>query len=153
MGFTLKFLAGEADALTEAFRGETYYKFDDPAVILAEADLSLHLEPRDLNLLSLEAGALAALPPTDLRSHLTVGVDDRDHGLLYVSAEWVAYFAAVPGGSAAMLSERWATRLREFYRQPQIVATESMVCSVSDLLALCERASVEHLPVVHVWWS
>lgn len=70
MGLTLKFFAGDDARLTEVFRGANYYKFNDPEVIFAEADLSLHIEPRDLDLLSMEAGRLTTQSPIDLRLQL-----------------------------------------------------------------------------------
>jgi hypothetical protein len=152
MGMTLKFLAGDEWALTEAFRGDAYFKFRAPQVILAEADFSLGLVPRDLNFLSLEAGPLAGLPPIDLRSQLTRGVDEMDHGLLPISKEWVAYIAALPLDSVTTLAERWAARMREFYQQPGILVTGDMKRAIRDLISLCQAACPEQVPVVHVWW-
>jgi hypothetical protein len=152
MGITLKFLSGDSDRLTEVFSGEAYYKFDDPGVIVAEADFSLHLQPRDLNLLSIAAGILTGQAPMDLRSQLTRGVDERDHGLLYVSKEWVAYMAAVPLSSVPELAESWAVGMRKFYNAENIVVTEAMIQALNDLISLCQQASPECVPVVHVWW-
>lgn len=138
--------------MTEVFRGDHYYEFNDPEVIVAEADLSLHIEPRDLNMLSMEAGRLTAQSPIDLRSQLTRGVDERDRGLLYVSKQWVSYMAAVPISSVSILAERWASRMRESYDTQDIVVTGAMTQALTDLIALCARACAERLPVVHVWW-
>jgi hypothetical protein len=154
MGLTLKFLAGDEHVLTEVFRGEEWYKYDvtNPDAVLAEADFSLHLQPRDLNFLSIEVGGITGAEPMDLRSHLSLGVDEKHRGLLRVSKAWVAYFAAVSEDSGPILAERWATKLRDFYQQPRIVVTDSMIRAINDLIVLCKQALPEQVPVVHVWW-
>jgi hypothetical protein len=152
MGLTLKFYIGDEPKLTEALRDADYRKLKDPGVILAEADFALHLEPRDLNMLSVEMGKVMGVLTMDLRSQLSVVVDKKDRGLLRVSKEWVAYVAGMPDDSATIVPEHWAASMRHFHGAPGLKVTDGMKKAVSDLIALCQRADRESVSVLHAWW-
>ena len=151
MGLTLEFIAGDKARLVTAFQECDLDAFDDPAIAVAKADLSLHILPKDLNTLSLVLAKFNGQSPIDLRSHLTVLADEAGAGMLDVDDKWVAYAAAVPSGRAAEISEAWAERMRMEYNDPDTQATESMRASVEDLISLCKTASQGKLSVVHAW--
>lgn len=151
MGLTLEFFAGDTQKLVTALQDNDLDAFDDPAIAVAKADLSLHILPKDLNTLSLAFAKFNAQHPIDLRSHLTVLVDEEGAGMLAVNEKWIAYVAAVPTEQAAAISEAWAEGMRKEYNDPSTLATEEMKESVADLIRLCKTARQNRLSVVHTW--
>jgi hypothetical protein len=58
MGLTLEFFMGDPAAIGPAIANVDFDTLDDSDIVEARADLSLHLEPQDLDTLSREAAAL-----------------------------------------------------------------------------------------------
>jgi hypothetical protein len=153
MSVTLVFLAGDPEQIAEATREVDYDKLDDPVLVKLRADLSLHIEPRDLNTLSQQFAAFSGNKPVDLRPYLKVGVDEEDRGLLTIEDDWVSYVASVPDGCADAIAQAWASKMREQYSDPDITATAEMKSSVEALITLCKTARKDLIPVVHIWMA
>jgi hypothetical protein len=151
MGLTLEFLVGDVEKMAEAIRECDYDLLDDPECVSLRADFSLHLEPRDLNYLSQQLAEFGGRAPMDLRSHLSVRVDEEDRGLLLVDRDWVSYVAAVPDSAPSAIADRWAAAMRQQYDDPELLPTDAMVASVSALVALCKTAHQHNVQVAHLW--
>jgi hypothetical protein len=151
MGLTLEFFAGDKQRLIAAFREMDFEALDDPTVAVAKADLSLHILPGDLNTLSTVLGEFNSRPAIDLRSHLTVVLDEEGAGMLLVDDPWVEYAAAVDSAEVEQIAEAWASAMRAQYNDPETQATPAMVKAVSHLIDLCKTAREKRLDVLHSW--
>lgn len=102
MGLSLIFCAGaDAEAPKKILKAlETVdYEALEP-LIARKADFSLHLIPRDLELLSQCAAPFSARKEAPFRAGLTCYLDEADRGLFIVSEEWEQYMAAIDPAKA-----------------------------------------------------
>jgi|ERR1019366_6990135 hypothetical protein len=152
MGLTLEFLTGDRGALIAAVKNADFDALYEPPACVCQADLSLHLIPRDLDLLSESLGEVAGLQPLSLRPFLVPAVDGEEGGAFDVKKTWVSYIAGCDESVAAAASERWAEKLRARHPDGEIELTEEMTGAVASLLALCKQAQIEGRDVVHVWF-
>ena len=158
MGMTLfEFIAGDKNKLATAVQSEDsdacFETLDDTTIARVRADVNLHIEPTDLNTLSSLFASVNHRPSTDLRSHLSVLVDEEDRGLLEVDRKWVSYVAAVPTDKVNAVADAWARAMSSQYNEPEIVVTDEMKASVNALIRLCQTAEQQDIPVVHVWMT
>ena len=151
MGLSLEFLLGDTESIIRAFAEEDFDILDEPGVVEASADLSLHIVPADLDRLSVCMARYSGLPATQLRPHLEVQVDEPDHGVLTVSSAWLQYAAAVPADQDRRLVEDWAAQMATDWTDPEIKVSEEALQMVSQFLALCRRANQEKRILVHTW--
>jgi len=151
MGLTLEFYQGDPDALALAFENAEFEVLDDPGVVARTADLSLHITPRDLNLLSLQVGRITGADPMELRPHLDIVVDEEDRGLLAVSASWVAYLAALKPSHVASLVSAWFEAMQREHGDSGIRVTPEATRGVRDLVDLCVAARLAGSSVMHAW--
>ena len=149
MGVTLEFVLGDPEAIRKAVEDLDLDRLDDPTVVEAKADLSLHVTPHDLDTLSEEFASVSGREAMALRPHLEVLFDDVDRGALLVDHHWIAYVADVPAARARTVTERWITRMSQEYEDPQIVVTDAAVQAVAEVASVCARAKEEGKPLVH----
>ena len=152
MGVTLEFRAGNKSRIADAVRGIDLDVLDNPNVTKFNANFSLHINPRDLDLLSEAIGESCSKQILQLRPFLTAIVDEVDRGALSICATWVAYVAAADLAKVQSISKRWAEKVAEEYPDEDIQLTTSMTEAVGSLLNLCKRAIAERIDVVHVWF-
>ena len=152
MALALEFYIGDSERIAEAIRTIELDQLNDPAVVRGKADLSLHITPQDLNLLSLQMGRVSGRPAIELRPYLDPIVDEEDRGLLSVDSTWVAYAAAVRAEQVDDLVNGWFRAMRLEYGDLETVVTDESRLAVRDLIALCKAASEDRQPVVHAWF-
>lgn len=151
MGLTLEFLLGDRDAIVSSFAEDDWDRLEADDVVYGRADLSLHIDPLDLDRLSRCMAGHSGKPSSDLSPHLEFAVDTEEGGAMLVSIEWVAYVAAVPEDRLSQLVSDWMAEMRREYNNPQIVVTDDAVKAVRDLWGLCRRALSTGGTLVHIW--
>ena len=152
MSLTLAFVTGDVTRIREAIVTEHPEALDEPAVVQNSADFSLHIQPSDLDLLSLAMHHHGdADAPLRLRPHLEVLVDEPDRGLLAVSADWVRYVAAVDPADAPELTRDWFGAMAREHGAGVADPSDDAVESVAALVDLCRAAIGAGADVYH-WW-
>ncbi|MEN8241006.1 MAG: hypothetical protein ABFS17_03715 [Chloroflexota bacterium] len=151
MGLTLEFFVGDVDAITNAIKYADLMRLDDPLVVEKKADFSLHLNPNDLNLLSLEVGIITREDPLLLRPYLSIIIDENDYGLLTVERKWIEYVAQIPSNQSEQLLTNWFTEMAKDYNDPDIIETDQGLKAIRDLVELCNYAIAADCQVVHYW--
>jgi hypothetical protein len=152
MGLTLQFLLGNANEIESAVRSVDLELLDDPSVVHQRADFSLHITPKDLDLLSRELRVVSDQSPIDLRPSLNVIFDDKDRGLLIVDESWTRFAASVAPETVKDVAENWARAMQVEYSDTNIKATPEMQQSILDLINLCKAASLSDMQVLHSWF-
>lgn len=154
MGLTLEFYLGNPRKITKAMCNHNFdLLYEDSNVVYQIADLSLHLSPKDLNLLSRQFGIHSQQSPIDLRPHLKVLIDEQDYGLLLVDSKWVKYAAKVSSDNLEIIVSGWFESLRQEYPNEEISITEEAKEAVQDLLELCKKATQKkRAEVLHGWF-
>lgn len=145
MGLSLMFHAGDESAFHAVLAAGEEVQAVAERLFDAHADFSLHLIPRDLDLLS------EIIAGRRLRPHLHPLTDSADGGLIGVAAEWVDAVANAPARPVEDLAEAWAEAMRDFHSQPTLAATPEMRRAIRDLLSLCQLAYARRLRVLHAW--
>jgi hypothetical protein len=153
MGLSLEFYTGDMEAITAAVTALDFDLLDESDIVTGYADLSLHIVPEDLDTLSQVMGSASGMELRDLRPHLTVVLDEEDHGALSVDPSWVAYVAAVPEEQIPDVANRWAQAMATKYQDDEIQMTEELLESVTNLVILCKTAMQQGQPVLHVWYK
>ncbi len=160
MGLRLEFYTGDSKKIEAAFLEdeiEPYFHPMDslqaPNVIQREADLSFHIIPKDLNLLSERFGKYSGQQPIPLRPYLSRILDEEDHGLLLVDDIWVKYVAAVQESDVAQVANAWCQAMEAEYPGEQIPLTPEITRAVGNLVNLCQYAQEKRIKVYHAWWE
>src|SRR3954468_14979905 len=106
MGLSLEFYAGDPGRIGLAFTEIEFDGLRDGTVAHSYADLSLHLSPADLDILSEQVGAILAQLTRSLLDSLerTVGGTPNESEASVVSPSWVTAMAAVPTEQVAQLT-------------------------------------------------
>ena len=152
MGLALQFLLGNVDVIENAIRSIDFEHLDDPGIVHQRADFSLHITPKDLDLLSRELGVISDQSPIDLRPSLNVIIDEQDRGLLAVDQSWIQYVALLATETVLDVTKNWALAMQREYSDPNIRVTSEMQKSVLDLINLCKAASMSDMQVLHAWF-
>jgi hypothetical protein len=153
MGLTLEFCIGNLQKIEKAIRECKLDILDDPEVVQRRADLSLHIVPKDLDLLSRELGKHSDSEPLDLRPFLNVVVDEEDRGLLLVDDAWVKYAASIKEDAENSIVEDWFVDMRREYPGENIQITPEARVAVRGLLGLCREAAMNKATVLHSWFA
>src|SRR6476646_1780301 len=104
MGLSLLFYSGNAEEIGKAVMDLEFENLDK----VPHADLSLHIQPKDLDSLSREAAAVLGNSPVLLSGCIElVLVDEVDRGALLVKNEWVNQFAMIQPNLCEELVKRW----------------------------------------------
>lgn len=152
MGLSLEFITGNVLRLVEALQSGGIEALDDPTVVTRRADLSLHLIPHDLNLLSRAIGTHSDQTVKDVRPSLSALVDNEDCGALAVAPEWVAYAAAVGLEQIDAVVETWFAMMREEHNEPDLHVTPEALTAVTELVSLCKYALQTNQYIIHIWF-
>ena len=152
MGLTLQFLLGNVAEIENAIVSVDLEWLYDPSVIIKQADISLHIIPKDLDLLSRQLGVVSALDSMDLRPHMKVIFDEKDRGLLAVDKAWVEYASTLSEDNIPDVAEKWATAMQLEYDDDKICVTSDMLQSIHELIDLCRTANNSGMQVLHAWF-
>lgn len=155
MGLRLEFYVGDPGIIGQAVADTDFDALEAESVVQAYADLSLHIVPRDLDILTREAAAMLQRPPILLRESLeeAIGGDEPDHGAFLVGHEWVMQIARLSREPAAELANRWMGAMAQQYDDSEICSTPSAVAAVSALIDLYRYAIGASLPVTYAWFK
>src|SRR5438105_4577209 len=107
MGLLLEFYIGDKDAIVSAI-SESDFDALETGIVKSKADISLHISPTDLDLLSNAMGRCVGLEPMDLLPNMTGLVDEPEYGVLEVSRNWIAYAASVTDERIHDVTSDWA---------------------------------------------
>lgn len=124
---------------------------DDPTVVTRRADLSLHLTPHDLNLLSRAIGIHSGQEMKDLRPFLSVLVDTSEGGAFAVEPVWVHYVAALEPARVHAVAETWFGLMREEHSEPDLPVTSDALSAVAELVSLGKYAVQTDHQIIHIW--
>jgi len=150
MGLSLQFLIGAPKEMLDALSECDYDRID----LLTEmkADFSLHLQPRDLQILSDCAAKFTKKSLKPFRTALVCYFDESDRGYFLIHDDWVSVMATIDIRKSKTITAEWFKRMAEIYPDEQIgepnPAAETAVC---DLIKLCKHAALYHKPVIHIW--
>jgi hypothetical protein len=151
MGLTLEFHAGDKSRIITAIQEIDYDSLDNPEVSKFKVDLSLHITPHDLDLLSESIGEAKSAKPIQLGPYLNGIVDEVDRGALEVAGEWINYVAATDTNLVRAIAESWKSKIAKEYPNEDIQMTNEMIEAIQALLEFAKRASTEPCDVVHIW--
>ena len=151
MGLTLEFYMGDPDAIGPAIEQSDFDALDKSGIVKARADLSLHIQPKDLDTLSIEAAGLVGRRTVLLQESLgaVIGGDETDHGAFIVSSDWVSQIGSLPSDKTQELTRRWIASLAKQYNDPEIRVTPAAEEAISALISLCKCAIGTSTPVIH----
>lgn len=154
MGQLIHFYVGDSTAIGEAFTNNDFDKLNDPNLVKACADFSLHLDPEALDILSGELHELLGQPRQTLTDCLGNSVGgDSESGESYaheVSYEWVALVASFPADRINELAAKWGKALSAHYGD-EIEPNEEMKDAVGDLISACKTSLSSPFPLVNTW--
>ena len=156
MGIWLKFFAGNAGSLLEAVAEIDVDYFDGFEPGKTFADFSLHITPRDLDLLTAEACKILNSEDMSLRENLDFDgeyVDEEDRGAYIVARPWIDLWARMEPQNLDAVVASWFTLMQREYEDPEITVTEEAIRAVSDLIGICRTAVCDGCDVVHVWFA
>lgn len=150
MGLSLQFLIGSPKEMLDALSECNYVGLN--RLTEKKADFSLHLQPRDLQMLSDCAASYAVQPLKPFRTALTCYLDEADRGYFLVHNDWVDAMATIDIGGYKELAAKWFEQMAENYPNEQIgepsAAAEK---AVYELIELCKYAVQFEKPVIHIW--
>ena len=150
MGLSLQFLIGPPKEMLDALSQCNYAELD--RLTERKADLSLHLQPRDLQMLSDCAASHTSQPLKPFRTALTCYFDETDRGYFLVHDDWVDAMATIDIKEYKAIATEWFQKMAENYPNEQIgepsAAAEG---SVHGLIELCKYAVQFEKPVIHIW--
>jgi hypothetical protein len=152
MGLALEFYLGDTERIISAVKNIEFQVLYDPTVVEKRADFSLHIVPKDLELLSYCISRRTGTPPMKLREHLVVLLEERDRGVLEVGNSWIEYAAAVQETQLPQLSSDWVDAMSYEHRE-HVVQSDELVRAVRDLIAMCKNAAETEHKLLHVWFK
>jgi hypothetical protein len=153
VGLSLEFYAGDAAVIGADFSAINFDGISNGSRARAYADFSLHLAPKDLDLLSEVFAERAGVEPLLLSDSLlrTVGGFEGAGGAEVVDPAWVGMVAVAEEANAPDLAAEWIRRVGTSYDQ-QFAVTPEAVRAVRELIRLCRLAIRERVEVVHSWY-
>ncbi len=150
MGLSLQFLIGPPKEMLDALSECNYAGLD--RLTEKKADFSLHLQPRDLQMLSDCAASYASQPLKPFRAALTCYLDEPDRGYFLIQNDWVDAMATIDINEYKAIAMGWFEKMAENYPNEQIgepsTAAEK---AVHELIELCKYAVLFEKPVIHIW--
>jgi hypothetical protein len=154
MGLTLEFYMGDPDAIGPAVEQFDFDALYESGIVKARADLSVHIQPKDLDTLSIEAAGLVGQRAVLLQESLitAIGGDETDHGAFIVSSDWVSQIGSLQPSTAQELTKRWIASMALQYDDPEIRVTPAAEEAVFALISLCRYATETSTPVIHAWF-
>lgn len=155
MGLSLEFYAGDPELIGSAFTKIEFDGLRDGTIAHAYADLSLHLSPTDLDILSEQFSATLGSPVLPLLESLErrVGGTSDESEASVVADSWVTSVATVPLDHVALITRLWLRAVAQETGDNNVV-TESpdAVTAVASLIKLCREAVTRGTKVVFAWY-
>lgn len=154
MGLSLEFYAGDPNKIGPAFTEIEFDGLRDGTLAHSYADLSLHVSPTDLDILSEQVGAMLGRSPVLLLDSLehNVGGTPGESDASTVSREWVAEMAAVPPERAHELSRKWLQAVADECSEEVVTDSPGAVAAISSLIGLCREALARDTTVIFAWY-
>lgn len=154
MGLTLQFAVGNEIDMIRSVKSVDFDFLDKLEQDGLLADFSLHIEPRDLDMLVRCACAVKKMPEMTLRENLdfeTTYVDEPEYGATLVSNRIVSLFASFDESNAQALSEAWFYEISEAYPLEDIKLTNEATQAVRMLITISKRAQQHNSAMMHFW--
>jgi hypothetical protein len=154
MGLSLEFYAGDAATIGTDFSAIEFDGIRDGTRAQMYTDLSLHLLPIDLDLLSAVIAESVDATPIALCDSLirTVGSYGDDEGKAeLVDPVWVRLIASADESEAPNITSDWMQLVGARCHE-DICATPDAVNAVRNLICLCQIAVRRKLDVIHTWY-
>ena len=154
MGLSLEFYAGDPDEIGRAFTEIEFDGLRDGTLAHNYADLSLHISPTDLDILSKVVADVTHNEPVLLLESLcrSVGGTAGESDASLVSDDWVAIIAAAPKELAAQITRLWLEAASKESGEPYVVDSPDAVIAVEGLITLCREAVARGTSVVFAWY-
>jgi hypothetical protein len=152
MGLSLEFLIGNDKKIVKAAKRLDFDLFEEENCVLRKADFSLHIEPRDLDTLSIAVAKYINSEEMILHDYLDLVIDKSDHGLFTVHNLWVKYFSELDQSSVKKVTGTWFQEMQKQYKDEGIEITDEGIKAVNDLVVLCKDAIKEGSTVFHFWY-
>lgn len=150
MGISLRFLVGAPKEILNALADINYDKLD--SLIEKEADFSLHLQSKDLQIFSDCAAQYTNQFLKPFRSALVCYLDEVDRGYFLVHDDWVDAMATIDILKAKELTAKWFEQMAINYPDEQIGSpTVEAETAVYKLIELCKYAVQHGKPIIHIW--
>lgn len=157
MGLNLSFYAGDAQQILKAVRASDFDTLEKHCPGDTYADFSLHITPRDLELLTIVACQFTDKSPLSFRQSLDLSgefVDEVDRGGYLVVKPWVEIWSSLKSTYSHQLVEKWfAIMQHEYNDDPEILPTPEAVEAINHLISMSQKAITNKLSVVHVWFA
>lgn len=153
MGLSMEFYAGPPVEIGKAFTAVELDGLRDGSLAHSYADLSLHLSPDHLDILSEEIAACVGSAPIHLLDSLEshVGGTEGQSSADVVATTWVEAVAAAPDSSIGMVAEKWMAAVSEETGEP-IVERGDVMLAVESLVRLCRDAMMRNTRVIFAWY-
>ena len=154
MGLQIEFYAGDAGKIGSAFTAVELEGLRDGTLAHSYADLSLHISPTDLDILSEQIGLVLGQPAILLLDSLedSIGGTPDESDACVVSPFWVTAVAAVPSDTVASLARRWLQAVADESGEEVVTDSPEAVAAVSSLVELCREALGQGTRVVFAWY-
>jgi hypothetical protein len=154
MGLSMEFYAGEPSAIGRAFTAFELDGLRDGSVAHSYADLSLHLSPDHIDLLSEAIAASTGSDPVLLFDCIEdhVGGTDDESSADVVARRWVEAMAAASDASLPVITREWMGAVARKVGDPSLEAGPDAEAAVASLVRLCREAVRRNTPVVFVWY-
>ncbi len=154
MSLQLEFYTGDPEEIGRAFTAVELEPLRDGTLAHSYADLSLHISPTDLDILSEQAAALLGTPPVLLLDSLerSVGGTPDESDASTVSPQWVASIAALTPDSAPELTHLWLGAVAAESDDEVVTDSPDAVAAVSSLIRLCRESISRGTPVIFAWY-
>lgn len=150
MGLNLKYLIGPPKEMLDALSECDYSKLS--CLIEKEADFSLHLQPKDLQMLSDCATQYTSQFLKPFREALVCYFDEVDRGFFLVNDDWVNAIATINISDIKGLTVKWFEQMSKNYPNEHIgQPTAAAEKAVYELISLCKYAIQFEKPVIHIW--
>lgn len=155
MGLKLQFFIGDKDNIVNAVADEDFDILEELEDQGDFADFSLHLSPKDLNVLINIISSHLSDDSFGLRENLDTEdcyFDENDRGAFYVKDMVKNLIAKTSEKDAAIYASRWYNKLSEEYPDEHIGDSSMAEQPISDLIRICQIALKEDKCLVHVWF-
>lgn len=153
MGLTLQFVIGSKIAIIDAVQNADYEFLAELETANKMADFSLHLEPKDLDLLVNAASELKSKKKIGLREHLDTKefyYDSEEEGVFLVDPIIAALFAEFGYDEAPLLTKIWFEKMAIAHNEA-IDVNDGAIEAVERLVFISKEVQNTGENLMHVW--
>lgn len=151
MGVTLIFCGCEAAAIAAAWSKPSVEPIERRVSLRGMADFSLHIVPKDLDLLSHVIGHGGRQPPRRLRPSQRVLSDAEWGGSLLIDPDWAAYVAGSPPHPDGFIADAWCKAMATVHHEPGLAPTSEALGAIAALRGLCRDAVARRFDLILLW--